>query len=622
MLLFLLPGYCTSAQVKFTASISPKEIGRDEYAQLKLVVENAHEVQQIVPPNLNKFNIISGPNQESGMTMNNGVVKKYIALNFIIKPKRTGVFTIPPALAKADGGDYKSNSVTVRVTAKATGNSQGASAFTSPFSGMDPFAEPAPRINYNDYILRKGENPVDKIKKNMFLRVEVDKQSCFVGEPVIATYKLYTRLKSESNLVKNPSFNGFSVLDLQLPNDMGGYSIEKFDGREYNVYNIRKVQLYPLLPGNLELGTAEIENKIIFIKAEYANQQSGGMNDVFRDFANAAIPAEGIEEQKVILQNKPTSVLVKSLPEENKPAGFKGAVGKFTIESRVLQNNFSTDDAGNMAIIISGAGNLQMINAPEIRFPGDFDVFDSKATDDLYKGTVPVSGRKIFEYPFAVSKAGKYTLPEVSFSFFDTQDAKYKTVTSKPLEITVFRGTGKTKAIPAEDKIREPNILVQFFSNRLRVVSLVAVLIIIGLIVWLKRDTKQEKKIMAESALPEAAVENPVEDILMAQENPLATAEACLHGENSTLFYTELNLGLKHYLSGKLSIPAEALNRKNINERLDAKGISNETSVQLQDLMNEIEWHVYTPYVDDAKMKEMYERAHDLIQLLNTYHIR
>ncbi|MBK7557472.1 MAG: BatD family protein [Chitinophagaceae bacterium] len=158
--------------------------------------------------------------------------------------------------------------------------------------------------------------------------------------------------------------------------------------------------------------------------------------------------------------------------------------------------------------------------------------------------------------PFAVSKAGKYTLPEVSFSFFDTQDAKYKTVTSKPLEITVFRGTGKTKAIPAEDKIREPNILVQFFSNRLRVVSLVAVLIIIGLIVWLKRDTKQEKKIMAESALPEAAVENPVEDILMAQENPLATAEACLHGENSTLFYNRmLNLGgLSITLSGKLSM--------------------------------------------------------------------
>jgi len=622
LLLFLLAGYCTHAQVKFTASISPAEIGKDEYAQLKLVVENANEVQQIVPPDLKKFNIISGPNQESGMTMINGVVKRYIALNFIIKPKTTGVFTIPPALTKADGGDYKSNSVTVKVTATATGNSPGTNAFTSPFSGMDPFAEPAPRLNYKDYILSKGEKPVDKIKKNMFMRVEVDKQTCFVGEPLVATYKLYTRLKSESNLVKNPSFNGFSVLDLQQPNDMGGYTIEKFEGREYNVYGIRKVQLYPLLPGNLELGTAEIENKIIFIKAEYAGRQPGAMNDVLRDFANAAIPPEGLEQQKVILQNKPVSVLVKPLPEENKPAGFKGAVGKFTIESRVLQNNFSTDDAGKMAIIISGSGNLQMINAPEISLPEGFDVFDSKATDDLYKGTVPVSGRKIFEYPFAVSTAGNYTLPEVSFSFFDTQDAKYKTVTSKPLEITVTRGSGKTKTIIAEDKKPEPNFLVQFFSNRLRVVSLVAVLIIIGLIVWLKRDKIQEKKIIAAPAIPEAAVENPVEEILMAQENPLATAEACLDAENNTLFYAELNMGLKHYLAGKFSIPAEALNRKNITEKLDAKGISNETSVQLQDLMNQIEWHLYTPHTDDVKRREMYERAHDLVQMLNTYHIR
>ncbi|MBK7557473.1 MAG: BatD family protein [Chitinophagaceae bacterium] len=232
------------------------------------------------------------------------------------------------------------------------------------------------------------------------------------------TYKLYTRLKSESNLVKNPSFNGFSVLDLQLPNDMGGYSIEKFDGREYNVYNIRKVQLYPLLPGNLELGTAEIENKIIFIKAEYANQQSGGMNDVFRDFANAAIPAEGIEEQKVILQNKPTSVLVKSLPEENKPAGFKGAVGKFTIESRVLQNNFSTDDAGNMAIIISGAGNLNDHHRDPIS--GDFGVFDSGQPTTCIKEQCPVSarGENGFELPVCRFKSRQIHVTGSVIQFF------------------------------------------------------------------------------------------------------------------------------------------------------------------------------------------------------------
>ena len=98
---FLLTGYCTNAQVKFSASITPAEIGRDEYTQLKLMVENANEVQQIVPPSLKDFIIISGPNQESGMTMINGVVKKYIALSFVLKPKATGNFTIAGALAKA-----------------------------------------------------------------------------------------------------------------------------------------------------------------------------------------------------------------------------------------------------------------------------------------------------------------------------------------------------------------------------------------------------------------------------------------------------------------------------------------------------------------------------------------
>lgn len=621
LFLFLITGHCVHAQVKFSASISPAEIGKDEYAQLKLMVENAKEVEQIVPPSLKNFTILSGPNQESGMTMINGVVKKYIALNFVIKPKSTGVFTIPSALAKADGGDYKSNPVKLSVVAKSTGNNSGTNAFSSPFSGIDPFADPAPRATYNDYILHKGENPMDKIKKNMFVRVETDKKSCYIGEPVVATYKLYTRLKSESNMIKNPSFNGFSVLDLQQPNDMS-YSTEKYEGREYNVYIIRKVQLYPLLAGNLELGVAEMENMVHFIKAEYVNRQPDLFNDMFRDFADAGIPAEGMEKQKVTLQTKPLTILVKPLPDENKPNSFKGAVGNFTIEARVEKNNFSTDDAGKLAIIVSGEGNLQMINAPEVAWPEGIEGFDSKATDDLYKGTVPVSGRKIFEFPFTVSKPGNYSLPAVEFSFFDTREAKYRTVTTNPLALTITKGTGKPKKIITDDdKKPEANNLTKFFSNRLRVVSLFAVLVIIGLIIWLKRDTRKEKQIADALPVQEEIVidEKPVEEIMLGQQNPLALAEEFLHREDAQLFYAQLNHELKNYLSKKLSIRTEDISRKNITEQLDAKGISNETSVQLQEVLDEIEWQLYTPYADNEKMKGMYERANDLVQLLNTY---
>jgi hypothetical protein len=622
VLFFLLSGYCADAQVKFSASISPAVIGKNEYAQLKLTVENANEIQQIVPPNLSDFVLISGPDPETSTIIYNGVVKKSYSLNFTLKPKATGNFIIPGALAKADAGDYKSNPVKLKVTAQPTGNNNsGGNSFMSPFGGMDPFAEPEPRSTYNDFILHKGENPAEKIKKSMFVRVDVDKKSAYAGEPVVATYKLYTRLKSESNMTKNPSFNGFSVLDIQQPNDMS-YSTEKFDGREYNVYVIRKVQLYPLLTGNLELGIAEIENNVQFIKAEYVNQQSDILNDMFRNFAQATIPPEGIDIQKVTLQSKPLTVLVKPLPDAGKPAAFKGAVGNFVIEMKVEKNNFSTDDDGKMAIIISGEGNLQMINAPEIAWPQGIEGFDSKATDDLYKGTVPVSGRKIFEFPFTVSKPGTYNLPAVEFSFFDLHDGKYKTVRSNPIEITVTKGTGKPKTVinGTNEKSNE-NFLTKFFDNRLRVVSLVAVLIIIGLIVWLKRDTKKEKQLAAEALAEEKIkeAENPVEEILPEQLNPLAITEECLHREDAKLFYTHLNQELKNYLSKKLALPAENLNRKNIAEQLDAKGINNETAVELQTLIDEIEWQLYTPFTDNERMKSMYDKANDLIQLVNTY---
>ena len=233
-----------------------------------------------------------------------------------------------------------------------------------------------------------------------------------------------------------------------------------------------------------------------------------------------------------------------------------------------------------------------------------------------------MSGRKIFEFPFTVSKAGTYNLPAVEFSYFDVHDAKYKTAASKPIEIKITKGTGKSSQINVDSNIKsKDNYLTRFFSNRLRVASLFAVLIIMGLIVWLKRDSKKEQQLQGAGQVAEKMKDEdkPVEEILLTQENPLAIAEECLQREDADLFYRQLNLGLKNYLSKKFGIAGEQINKKNIAEQLDKKGISNETAVQLQELIDEIEWQLYTPLVDSEKMKGMYERANDMIQLINTY---
>ena len=53
-----------------------------------------------------------------------------------------------------------------------------------------------------------------------------------------------------------------------------------------------------------------------------------------------------------------------------------------------------------------------------------------------------MKGSKTFTYPFTVSKAGTYTIPAVSFSYFDPALATYKTLLTQPLVVTITKGKG------------------------------------------------------------------------------------------------------------------------------------------------------------------------------------
>jgi BatD DUF11 like domain len=621
LLFLILTSHVAMAQVKFSATVSASQIAKNEFVQLRLTVENGKEVQQITPPDFKNFTVVSGPNQESGMTMINGDVKQYISLNYILKPKGPGNFTIAAATAKADGKVLKSNTVSVQISNTLAANGGGGNNVNSPFAGINPFEDVAPQRPFNDNILRKGENAAEKVSKNIFIKLDLDKTSCYVGEPIVATYKLYTRLKSESNLVKNPSFNGFSVIDLQMPDNVS-YKREKVNGREYNVYVIRKAQLYPLQAGSLELEPAEIENNVTFIKEEYANRQGDLMNDVFREFAEATIPTEGIESHKVTLQSKPASVTVKALPEASAPASFKGAVGNFTIEAMLEKNNFTTDDAGKLMIVVNGEGNLQLVNAPDVQWPGGFEAFEPTTTDDFIKTTVPVSGRKIITYSFTIQQPGNYVLPAIKFSYFDPKQGRYRTDTTKPIAFTVTKGMGK-KVAPAVVAIKnEPeSLLNKFIGNRRWVISLVTVLILCGLIFWLKKDKKKEKVIAEKNSRVEAEKITEQQKIITVEEdnkNYLARAGELLQGSSAS-FYSELNYGLKKYLSKKLQLPIETITKKSIAEQLDKKNISVSTAVQLQQIMNEVEMQLYAPFAEKEKMQELYDGTADIIQLLDTY---
>jgi hypothetical protein len=157
LLFLLVTSHAAMAQVKFSATVSAPQIAKNEFVQLRLTVENGKEVKQITPPDFKNFVVVSGPNQESGMTMINGDVKQYISLNYILKPRAPGNFTIASATAKVDGKELKSNTVSVQVSNTLAANSGGGNNVNSPFAGFNPFEDVAPQRPFNDNILRRGE---------------------------------------------------------------------------------------------------------------------------------------------------------------------------------------------------------------------------------------------------------------------------------------------------------------------------------------------------------------------------------------------------------------------------------------------------------------------------------
>lgn len=602
------------AQARFKASISPSVIGKDETAQLTLMVENAQQAQLVSIPSLQNFTIVNGPSQENGMESINGNVRRYIAYTYTIQPKRSGDFTIGKATARADGKLVQTNPIYLKVSNTATGNAPSAN---DPFAGLSPFEEPAPINTYNDFVIKKGENVQDKINKNIFIKVQTDKTTCFIGEPIVVTYKLYTRLKSESNIIKSPSFSGFSVIDLTAAS-YENYSIEKMGGRMYNVYILRKAQLYPLQSGPATLEMAEVENRINFIKADFI--KNNNIEDYIGGIFQPALPPEAVQAEKITLQSKPVIINVKALPTTDTTVLFKGAVGDFSIQSWVDKANFTTDETGSLHITLTGAGNLTLVNAPDIKWPSGIESFDAVVKDTLNRFSVPVSGSKSYHIPFTVGKAGAYILPPIAFTFFNVGSGTYKTIKTQPIALTITKGSGKKIMTNEAENCSRINFFETIFTNRWMIIIPIALLIITGLLIWLKIDNKRSAKnsikgntLISENSIAEDEL-LPVEQIAA---NPFEHSEKQLLHQAGKQFYKTLQQELIQLLALKLHLGKEAFSKTHIEEALDKADISLATTLTIKQLLNDIQLQLYTPFADEINQQELYERALQIAATLN-----
>ncbi len=533
---------------------------------VQYIIEDGDKNMTIRPPLFNNFRYVAGPNVYMGsLSTANGLIPLRNAV-YTLEAIRPGKFIIQGAAIVINGKVLRSNDAIVAVISKEE-------AFLS-----DLFRDNKEKGNdISDYFLQPGENPFDKIRQNLFVKLAVDKKSCFVGEPVLATFKLYSRLESKSAIIKNPGFYGFTAYDIENLSDKQ-VAKETINGKIFDVHTIRKVQLYPLQPGVFTIDAMQVKNKVEFShSAVNKKTELEIVEGVAGDKENDS-RAEGTDIVETDIITLPVTVHVKPLPAKNQPTGFEGAIGKFSIAASAIKDSLKKNEVGVFEITISGKGNFIQLSPPAVQWPAGIESFETIVQDNLDKTTTPLTGSRTFRYPFVSTVAGNFHLPAIKVSFFDTDSNNYKTIITDAVELLISNEDKKSIVVEehktsiaknAEKAARTAGIIVVF-------------LVLIILMYWIFRKIPPEKE-LTERQKP----------FLFSVESLLAPAYASI-SEESSRFYSVLHGIIWEFTAQKFSLTGSGMKKQIVADKMREAKIKMSVADSLLQVLEQCETSMFT----------------------------
>lgn len=380
LLITLLCSISAIGQITFTASLNKNKVGKNEQFTLTYTVNE--DAGNFSPPNLADFSILSGPNSSSSTTIINGKVSKENSYTYYLRAKKTGIYTISSASILVNGRKVRSNNVTIQVLKSSPKQSN-------------------------------SHSPEAKAKENVFLELEFNNQNPYVGEQIVATYKLYFNQEIRSpEIIENPNFIGFWHEDYELGEN---YPIknEVKNGIKYQVATLKKVVLIPQRSGTLNVSAMELDVPVYIP----TNQR-----DFFGRRRSRAI--------NLVCSTGDKNIKVKELPAAGKPASYRGAIGQFKFTTKLDRDSISTNESANLSLRVSGTGNLRMIELPNFDIPRDIESYEPKYKESIQVKKNGLTGYKREESLLIPRNKGSYKIPSLSFSYFDPSKEKYFEETS------------------------------------------------------------------------------------------------------------------------------------------------------------------------------------------------
>lgn len=596
--LFIFKVYAdVSVKASAPSAVAVGQQFRVEYS----VNDNATEIRVDIKDK--GFEVLYGPasGSMSSTSIVNGQVTRSLTTTFTYTLMATeeGSFTIPAATVKVGGSTYTSNSLTIKVLP--ADQSSGGSTSSSSQKNQQSNGQ---KVNADD----------------VHLDLALSKTNAYEGEAIVATLKLYFRNTPIHSLsdAKLPDFDGFTVQEMDLGNPEA--TLERYKGANYQMYPIKQWLLFPSRNGEITIPAAYV-NAIAQI---VTRRSTGGWFDFPMDYtSNVEVP----------LYSAARTVKVSSLPS-NKPSSYSNGVGEFSIKSEITSNNVKANDALIYRIIIEGTGNLKYVNDPEPEFPSDFEVYDPK--DELNARTTAqgVSGKKVIEYTVIPRHAGSFTIPGVEFSYFDVKAGQYKTLTTESYSLEVEKGVGDSSdsgsnvsnftgtnqerlkvlgndvryihKFEASDLSKDGSTLYGTLTYWLFYILPIIVFVILSIVYRKQMQLNANEDLRRTKKANKVAVKR------------LKEASIALKEKNQNTFYEAIHKAMFGYVSDKLNIKLSELSISNIKEQLASHSVSEETIKVYDDIVSTCEFARYAPSSDDQAMDQLFKKASDCLNSLES----
>jgi BatD DUF11 like domain len=387
------------AKLSVRAEISSTHIeaGEPFSYEVTVTVDGQGEDPQYTPPELENIEIIrKGTQHGQSFVMNFGSAPKVqvsTTYTYVMQATRPGRARIGPASAKIGHDLQATEAVLLDVGAGGGGN-----------AAQQP-AQPQSRTPSLPNATTGGK--VDPV----MLRIVPDKFEASVGEQVVLSVFLLSRVElSDIQSITQPQLEGVLLERDDRPRTNLQPRIQRFNGQEYQVFEIQRYALFPLREGKVTIGAFSLEAQ-------------GGMGFF----------AQG---RSYRVSSDPVDITAKALPSAKRPVGFSPMnVGQLEFRAQLLPGQAQVGKPLTLRMTVSGVGNLPKVSLPSPRFGGKLKAYDPETKSEQRFDQGQLVGKIQRDYLFVPTEPGEHIIAPLVFYSFDPKTGEYREQASQAFAI-------------------------------------------------------------------------------------------------------------------------------------------------------------------------------------------